>query len=128
MTGTAAERVIDLEPGGRMPDLVLPDHVGRERRQADLTGGDPVALNFFRGWWCPKEQRYFRGLATLQDEFEVGYTRLVSISVDPPEVQSAFRAGLGARWTFVSDERRTWLDRLDLRALSKATRQNRTGA
>lgn len=103
-----------LTPGARMPDLVLPDHAGRERRLSELAGGDPVALNFFRGWWCPKEQRYFRELATLQDEFEVAYTRLVSVSIDPPEVQSAFRAGLGARWTFLSDADRTWLDRLDL--------------
>ncbi len=103
-----------LTPGARMPDLVLPDHTGRERRLSEVTGGDPVALNFFRGWWCPKEQRYLRELARLQDEFEVAYTRLVSVSIDSPEVQSAFRAGLGARWTFLSDVHRTWLDRLDL--------------
>ena len=39
----------------------------------------------------------------LQDEFEVAYAAIVVVSVDPPEVQSAFRAGLGARFTFLSD-------------------------
>ena len=43
-----------------------------------------------------------RGLCRPQDEFEVAYARIVVVSVDPPEVQSAFRAGLGARFTFLS--------------------------
>ena len=99
----------------RLPDLELPDHTGRSRTLSELAGGDPVALFFSRGWWCPKEQRYFRGLVELQDEFEVAYSRIVAVSVDPPEVQSAFRAGLGARFTFLSDHRRHYLDALDLR-------------
>jgi peroxiredoxin len=37
------------------------------------------------------------------------------VSVDPSEVQAAFRAGLGARFTFLSDAERRWLDELDLR-------------
>lgn len=55
-----------------------------------------------------------RQLVQLQDEVEVAYTRMVSITVDPPEVISAFRAGLGARWTILSDAERVWLQRLDL--------------
>ena len=98
-----------------LPDLELLDHTGRPRTLSELAGGDPVALFFSRGWWCPKEQRYFRGLVELQDEFEVAYSRLVAVSVDPPEVQSAFRAGLGARFTFLSDRERRYLDELGLR-------------
>ncbi len=55
-----------------------------------------------------------RQLVELQDEVEVAYTRMVSVTVDAPEVISAFRAGLGARWTILSDHERRWLDRLDL--------------
>lgn len=55
-----------------------------------------------------------RLLVGLQDEFEVAYSKLVVVSIDPPEVQSAFRAGLGARFTFLSDAERRWIDRLDL--------------
>jgi peroxiredoxin len=105
---------MDLAPGGRFPDLDLPDHTGRARRLSGLAGGDPVALVTSRGWWCPKEQRYLRELTGLQDEFEVAYARIVVVSVDPPEVQSAFRAGLGARFTFLSDHERLWLPRLGL--------------
>ena len=103
------------------PDLDLPDHTGRERRLSELAGGDPVVLLFSRGWWCPKEQRYLRELVELQDEFEVAYSRIVVVSTDPPEVQSAFRAGLGARFTFLSDAERRWLPRLDLLEESDTT-------
>jgi peroxiredoxin len=106
---------MDLEPGSRFPDVDLRDHTGRSRSLSELAGGDPVALFTSRGWWCPKEQRYLRELCRLQDEFEVAYARIVVISVDSPEVQSAFRAGLGARFTFLSDADRRWLDRLGLR-------------
>ena len=103
-----------LDPGEPFPDLDLPDHSGRRRLLSEVAGGDPVALVFSRGWWCPKEQRHMRELVSLQDEFEVAYTRIVVVSVDPPEVQSAFRAGLGARFLFLSDAERRWLPKLEL--------------
>jgi peroxiredoxin len=101
-------------PVTELPDLDLPDHTGRERLLSEIAGGDPVALFFSRGWWCPKEQTYLRGLTGLQSEFEVAYSKLVVVSVDPPEVQAAFRAGLGARFLFLSDAERRWIDRLGL--------------
>jgi peroxiredoxin len=103
-----------LRPGEPFPDLELPDHNGNLRRLSDLVAGDPTFLNFFRGWWCPKEQAFFRILVGLQDEAEVAYSRLVSVSVDPPEVAAAFRAGLGARWTFLCDPGRRHLGDLGL--------------
>jgi peroxiredoxin len=105
----------ELSPGNTFPDLELPDHNGVPRTVSELAEGDPVVLNFFRGWWCPKEQTYFRLLAALQDEVEVAYTRLVSVSIDEPVTQSAFRAGLDARWTFLSDHERRYVDALELR-------------
>jgi peroxiredoxin len=100
--------------GRRFPDIDLPDHTGRRRRLAEISAGDPVALVFSRGWWCPKEQRYMRELVRLQEQLEVAYARLVVVSVDSPEVQAAFRAGLGARFVFLSDSERSWLTRLGL--------------
>lgn len=55
-----------------------------------------------------------RQLVELQDEFEVAYAQIAVITVDAPEVQSAFRAGLGARFIFLSDAERLWIDRLGL--------------
>jgi peroxiredoxin len=112
MATTVADRPA---AGAVFPDLELPDHTGRPRRLSEVAGGDPLVLLTSRGWWCPKEQRYLRNLVSLQDELEVAYTRLVVVSVDPPEVQAAFRAGIGARFLFLSDAERFWLDRLALR-------------
>lgn len=91
------------------------DHCGNRRRLSELVGGDPTILHTFRGPWCPKEQRFFRRLVALQAELEVSYCRLLSLSVDPPEVAFAYRAGLGARWPFLCDPDRRVLERLALR-------------
>ena len=103
-----------LAVGRELPDLALEDHAGNPRELSTLLGGDPTVLHFFRGWWCPKEQAYFRRLVALQDEAEVAYTNIVSVSVDAPEVSAAFRAGVGARWTFLCDPERTYVEALDL--------------
>jgi peroxiredoxin len=107
--------VIDLSPGSPFPDLQLADHSGSPRQLSDLVAGDPTFLHCYRGFWCPKEQAFFRRLVRLQDEMEVAYVRFVSLSVDPPPVAAAFRAGLGARWTFLCDPDRAALEQLGLR-------------
>jgi peroxiredoxin len=104
-----------MQSGERFPDFELPDHNGLPRRLSDLVAGDPAVLQFYRGWWCPKEQAFFRRLLAFQDEAEVAYARMVSVSVDPPATAAAFRAGLGARWTFLCDPERDVQARLGLR-------------
>jgi peroxiredoxin len=99
----------------RLPDFRLPDHAGNERGLSELVAGDPTVVQFYRGFWCPKEQQFFRRLVDLQDDLEVAYVRIVSVSVDPPRESAAFRAGLGARWTFLSDIERTVQAELRLR-------------
>ncbi|HMD56483.1 MAG TPA: redoxin domain-containing protein [Solirubrobacteraceae bacterium] len=101
--------------GERFPNFELVDHAGNTRSLSELVGGDPTVLQFYRGWWCPKEQVFFRRLVRLQAEAEVAYSRFVSVSVDSPAVIAAFRAGLGARWTFLSDEARRVQEQLRLR-------------
>jgi peroxiredoxin len=104
-----------LQPGDTFTDFELTDHAGNLRRLSELVAGDPTVLQFYRGWWCPKEQRFFRQLVELQEEIEVAYSRIISVSVDPPSVSASFRAGLGARWTFLSDDDRRLLSELGLR-------------
>ena len=104
--GTSSLSTQRPAPGDHLVDFELPDHHGNRRRLSELVGGDPAILQFYRGFWCPKDQAHFRGLVQLQDSVEVAYTRMISVSVDPPEVEAAFRAGIGARWTFLSDASR----------------------
>lgn len=101
--------------GLRWPDIELPDHSGVLRSLSELCGGDPLLLHTWRGTFCPKEQTFFRQvMLPLQEECDVSYTRLVSLSTETPEVSYAFRAGLGARWTFLSDPTRAVLAPLGL--------------
>ena len=55
-----------------------------------------------------------RHLTTLQDEIAVNYCQLAVVSTDPIEVTAAFRAGLGATFTFLSDHDRRAITELDL--------------
>ena len=55
-----------------------------------------------------------RMLVALQDELEVAYARIVSVSVDESLPTSAFRAGIGARWTFLCDPTRELQEKLGL--------------
>jgi len=111
----------DLRAGQTLPDLELLDHAGNPRRLSDLVADDPTFLHFYRGWWCPKEQTFFRSLLALQDEAEVAYARIVSVSVDEPRVAAAFRAGLGARWSFLCDPDHVEQHRLKLRETTDTT-------
>jgi peroxiredoxin len=110
--------VRDLVPGNHFPDLELPDSDGHLRRLSELAGPDPLLLHTYRGWFCPKERAFFRGLIALQEDAEVAYARFVSISVDPVATTAAFRAGMGARWTFLCDEQRTALQETGLQELT----------
>jgi cold shock CspA family protein/peroxiredoxin len=107
-----------LRCGDPFPEFELPDHTKRSRRLTQFTqpslldeklgfrDGYPLILVFGRGFFCPRDQEQMRQLVRFQSELAVNYCKLVTVSTDPPKVQAAFRAGLGARWTFLSDETR----------------------
>src|SRR5947199_9654482 len=50
----------------------------------------------------------------LQDELRVNYCRLAVVSIDPPEITDAFRIGLGATFTFLSDYEHKAIVELDI--------------
>ena len=79
-----------------------------------FSDGYPLILLFFRGFFCPRDQEQMRQLVRFQEELAVNYGKLVAISVDPPLVNAAFAAGLGAHWPFLSDEQRNVMRQLDI--------------
>jgi peroxiredoxin len=115
-----------LRVGDAFPDFELPDHRKRQRRLSGYTrpspldeklgfdDGYPLILVFGRGFFCPRDQEQMRGLVRFQSELAVNYCRLVTVSADPPMVSAAFRAGLGAQWPFLSDEKREVIRRIDI--------------
>src|SRR5438094_1164857 len=50
----------------------------------------------------------------MQNELAVNYCQLAVVSTDPPEVTAAFRMGLGATFTFLSDHERRAISELDI--------------
>ena len=61
-----------------------------------------------------------RHYVELQDELAVNYCKLAVVSIDPPEVNDAFRAGLGAKFSFLSDQERKVVKLLDTTESSKS--------
>jgi len=112
--------------GDPFPDIELPDHRNEVMRLSQFTrtglldqhlgflDGYPLILVFYRGFFCPRDQQQMRQLVEFQRELAVNYGRLVAVSADPPLVQAAFRAGLGAQWTFLSDEQRVVIKQLNI--------------
>ncbi len=96
----------DINVGATFPDYELPDHAGALRRLSDLQADDPLVLLLARGGYCPKENWQHRWMAAMQEEIEVGYSRVTTISMDGVLASAEWRQRLGAHWPFVSDERR----------------------
>jgi len=117
---------INLQVNDQFPDIVLPNHQNELTQLSHFTrpslldthlgflDGYPLILVFFRGFFCPRDQQQMRQLVEFQQELTVNYGKLVAVSADPPLVQAAFRAGLGAQWTFLSDEQRTVIKQINI--------------
>ena len=116
----------NLQIGERFPDFKLPNHRNELMQLSQFTkpslldeklgfrDGYPLILVFYRGFFCPRDQQQMRQLVQFQNELKVNYCKLVTVSVEPPLVQAAFRAGLGAQWTFLSDEKREIIQQINI--------------
>lgn len=95
----------NLSVNDRFPDAELPNHEGESIKLSSFTqpglmdqyldfiDGYPLILVFYRGFFCPRDRQQLPQLVQFQNELAVNYCRLATISVDPPIVQAAFRAG-----------------------------------
>ena len=55
-----------------------------------------------------------RLLTEFQKELEINYCKLAVVSVDPSEVNAAFKTGLGAGFPFLSDQDRVVVKQLEM--------------
>jgi cold shock CspA family protein/peroxiredoxin len=116
----------NLRVNDQFPDITLRNHQNELSRLSHFAkpslldthlgflDGYPLILVFFRGFFCPRDQQQMRQFVEFQHELRVNYGKLVAVSADPPLVQAAFRAGLGAQWTFLSDENRTIIKQINI--------------
>jgi len=112
------------QQGQRFPDLALPDHHDHVVRLSQLTATDefswrlgftegcPLIVVFYRGFFCPRDRLQLSQLTAIYPEMVLSHAGLVAISVDPPIVAAAYRAGLGAPFPFLSDQDRTAIHQL----------------
>jgi peroxiredoxin/cold shock CspA family protein len=115
-----------LQVGDRFPDFELPNQQNELIQLSQISqpslldhrlgflDGYPLILVFYRGFFCPRDRQQFRQLVQFQDELAVNYGKLAVVSADPPIVQAAFRAGLGAQWQFLADEQRAIIKQLNV--------------
>jgi peroxiredoxin len=61
-----------------------------------------------------------RHYVEFQEELAVNYCKLAVVSVDSPQVNAAFKAGLGAQFPFLSDQERNVVHQLDMTETSKS--------
>lgn len=110
---------LDLPPGS------LVDHHGRDLDLATLTKpgtlprawghpGPPLVLLTGRGWFCPRDQAHLTHLAAGWDRLSLSGASFVYVATQSWREQAAFRAGLGAGWTFASDPDRILTNALGL--------------
>ncbi len=116
----------NLQLGERFIDVELPNHENKLVKLSDFTqpslmdchtgftDGYPLIVVFYRGFFCPRDREQLSQLVEFQNELAINYGKLVTISVDPPIVQAAFRAGLGAQWSFLCDEKRELLKQINI--------------
>jgi cold shock CspA family protein/peroxiredoxin len=115
-----------LQVNDHFPDVELPNHENEIVRLSSFiqpglmdqylgfTDGYPLIVVFYRGFFCPRDRQQLPQLVQFQNELAVNYGKLVTIGVDPPLVQAAFRAGLGAQWPFLCDETRTLIKQINI--------------
>jgi peroxiredoxin len=116
----------NLQVNDQFPDIELPNRQNELKRLSQFTkpglldqhlgflDGYPLILVFLRGFFCPRDQQQMRQLVEFQRELSVNYGKLVAVSADPPLIQAAFRAGLEAQWTFLSDEQRAVIKQINI--------------
>src|SRR5688572_17958929 len=105
----------DIKIGATFPDYELPDENDIPRKLSTLQGGDfPMILTLLRGYFCPKDRQQVQQLVAFYPQCVVGYTRLVTITMDTLLQLNEFRQGEGAHWPFLHDEDGTVRDDLDI--------------
>jgi len=116
----------NLQIGDRFPDFQLPNHRNELMQLSQFTqpsqldrklgffDGYPLILVFYRGFFCPRDQQQMRQFVQFQNELKVSYCQIVTVSAESPLIQAAFRAGLGAQWTFLADEKREIIKQINI--------------
>ncbi|MGJ3253074.1 MAG: peroxiredoxin-like family protein [Elainellaceae cyanobacterium] len=71
--------------GDRIPEITLPNAVGKSIRVQDLLAHGPVVISFYRGEWCPYCNLELRALQQALPDIQAQGATLVAISPETPD-------------------------------------------
>ena len=74
-----------LQVGDAVPDLALPDALGRPVRLAELWRDGPLIVVFYRGGWCPYCNLELRAWQKVLPQVHAAGARLAAISPQTPD-------------------------------------------
>jgi peroxiredoxin len=92
-------RAAPVQVGDRVPDTTLRDERGVSHKLAEVLGGKPSVLVFYRGGWCPYCNRHLAALAGVEKDLLAAGYQILAISPDQPTklAETPDRAKLGYR-------------------------------
>lgn len=92
-----------LRNGSPAPDFTLPGADAKDHSLADLRGGKPLLLYFFRFSECPTARRDLAAYAEAYSRIRAFGADMVAINVETPEEQTALKERLLLPYPLVSD-------------------------
>jgi peroxiredoxin len=92
----------EVAVGRLVPDLSLPDELGRPVSLAALRG-HPTVLVFYRGAMCVACRAQLSSLAAQAAPFIAGGVRVFGVSADPPPVSAEWKDTLRLPFSLLSD-------------------------
>ncbi|MCC5022709.1 MAG: peroxiredoxin family protein [Candidatus Synoicihabitans palmerolidicus] len=114
--GAAEESMPGLKVGDHAPEFTLPSTLGGEVSLAALREDGPVALVFVRSAdWCPYCRRQLVDLQEALSVIEASGGRIVAVSYDELEINTAAVAKLGLTYPLLSDEGSKAIDAYGIR-------------
>jgi len=92
-----------LNVGGKMPNFMLSDSVGKSVKSNDLLKQGNLVVVFYRGAWCPFCNLYLKKLQENISQINAQGANVLAISVENPDRSSAIAAKNKIDFTVLSD-------------------------
>ena len=109
--------------GERAPAFSLPDQLGEDTSLAELLGGGPLVLIFYRGEWCPYCNLQLRAFQAHVEQFGERGAQLAAISPQTPDHSLSMIEKGSLAFPVLSDVGAEVIDRYGLRyAIDEQTR------
>jgi len=109
---------MDLNPGMKAPDFVLPDETGMERKLSDYQG-KPLILYFYPKDDTPGCTKEACGFRDDYSQYESVDVNIVGVSPDSPEKHTKFKNKYNLPFTLLADENHEVADKYGVWGLKK---------